>query len=105
MKIAHSIDEFKNILNENKLVIVDFYADWCGPCKMLLPVLEEVSKEKPEICFVKVNVDDFRDLAKQYNVASIPDVFFLKNQEIVFHFVGFRPKSEIFDLIKEHLNV
>ena len=75
------------------LVVVDFYADWCGPCKMLSPLIAELSEENQEIAFYKVNVDENQDLAMEYGVMSIPTVLFLKNGETVAVEVGVKPKS------------
>ena len=87
MKIVNS-EEFKEIKNNGKLVI-DFYANWCGPCKMLGPVLEEVSKDYDDVTFIKVNVDESEDLAVEYGIMSIPAVFMLKDGEVVNSFLGF----------------
>ena len=65
-------DSFEQSINSEKLVIVDFYADWCGPCKMLAPVLDELAEENSDIEFYKVNVDDEPDLGKRFSVATIP---------------------------------
>lgn len=84
--------EFEAIKN-NGVVLVDFYADWCGPCKMLGPVLEELASEyEGKAKIVKVNVDEISDLASEYGVMSIPNMFILKNGEIVKNIVGYQPK-------------
>ena len=80
-------------------VIVDFYADWCGPCKMLAPVLEEIVAENNEIKLCKVNVDNDGDLAMGFGIASIPTLFIYKNGEIVNKVVGYRTKDEILKLL------
>lgn len=76
------------------LVMVDFYADWCGPCKMLTPILETVSREQ-EIELVKVNVDEDSELASHYGVRGIPTVLFFKNGELKETIVGSVPKSKL----------
>ena len=81
MKIINTI-EFEETIKSG-LTLVDFYADWCGPCKMLGPVLEEVDGEYPEINFVKVNVDENMDLAQKFNIMSIPVVFIFKDNEVL----------------------
>lgn len=73
-------EEFDALIAEGKTVLVDFYATWCGPCKMLAPVLEEVAPEYPEIEFVKVNVDEHSDLAQRFNVSVIPTLFVIKGE-------------------------
>lgn len=76
-------EEFDALIAEGKTVLVDFYATWCGPCKMLAPVLEEVAPEYPEIEFVKVNVDEHGELAQRFNVSVIPTVFVLKGENVL----------------------
>ena len=98
MKIVNA-DEF-NELRSSGNVVVDFYADWCGPCKMLGPIIEKVSEDYPDVNFVKVNVDENEELAMEFGVMSIPSVFMLKNGEVVNKFLGVqqeRTLREIFD--------
>lgn len=87
-------EKFNEIRNEGKLV-VDFFADWCGPCKMLSPVLEEVSKDYKDITFVKVNVDDNEELAGEFGIMSIPCVFMLENGEVKNKFLGYIGKEAV----------
>lgn len=89
-------NNFENevLLNEGT-VLVDFYADWCGPCQMIAPVLEEIAGEHPEITVGKVNVDDDVSLAMKYNVASIPTLIIMKNGKEHDRIIGFRPKNDI----------
>ena len=89
MRIVNA-EEFNEIIKEGTTV-VDFYADWCGPCKMLGPVLEQLSEELPEIKFIKVNVDDEMDLAQDLGIMSIPAVFLFKDGEAVSQSVGLKP--------------
>jgi len=84
------------------LVLVDFYADWCGPCKMLAPVLEEVSAEIEGAKVVKVNVDNARSLAIEFKVSSIPNLTLLKDGAIVHQEVGFKPKEVLIQMINSH---
>ena len=77
MDIIKNKAEYDKVLADNKSVFVDFYADWCGPCKMVGPVLEEISKDYADIKFVKVNVDDNPEIAQQYGIMSIPTMIFL----------------------------
>ena len=90
----------EEVLKSEKVVLVDFYADWCGPCKMLSPVMEEIAQENEDIKVVKINIDNQRDLALDYDVMSIPTVVAIKNGEEIDRLVGFADKSEILNLIK-----
>lgn len=101
MKIVNK-EEFEAIINSGS-VIVDFYADWCGPCKMLSPVLEELSSAYPEVQFIKVNVDNEPDLSSKYGVMSIPALFAVKDGEVKKQAVGFQPKPMLEELIKSAL--
>lgn len=83
----------------NGTVLVDFYADWCGPCKMLSPVLEALEKEE-DIKIVKVNTDNFLELSKEFGIMSIPALKVFKNGKLVNSAVGYMDKKEIKDLIK-----
>ena len=95
-------DNFKReVLEESKTVLIDFYADWCGPCKMLSPVVEAVAKENTDTKFVKINVDDAQDLAMEYNIMSIPTLVVIKNGEEVNRTVGLVDKSELIRMINE----
>ena len=92
--------EFDELKKEGNLV-VDFYADWCGPCKMLGPVMETVAEDYPEVTFVKVNVDEEPELAESYGIMSIPSVFFLKDGEIVKQFLGLQQERNIREMLDE----
>jgi len=94
-------ENFKTETSEG-LVLVDFYADWCGPCKMLLPVLDELASEMKEAKIVKVNVDDAKELAAEYKVTSIPNLTLLKDGEVVHQELGFKPKELLVALIDSH---
>lgn len=89
----------KEVLQSEKPVVLDLFATWCGPCKMLRPVLEELSEEHNEVKFVSVDVDEESEIAMKYGVSSIPCLVFLKNGEEVDRSVGFRPKDAIEDVI------
>ncbi|SHH90444.1 thioredoxin [Clostridium collagenovorans DSM 3089] len=93
----------QEVLGEDKVVVADFWASWCGPCKMLAPVLEEISSEMKNVKFVKINIDDNPNLAQQFRVASIPTLMVFKDGDIKNKIVGFRPKSEIVDLVSKHV--
>lgn len=90
----------EEVLKSNKTVLVDFYADWCGPCKMLSPIVDEVAKEMNEIKVVKVNVDEAQDLAMNYQVMSIPTLVVIKDGKEAKRSVGLIDKSEIKNLVK-----
>ena len=105
MELKLSSENFeKEVLNSEKPVLVDFYADWCGPCKMLAPVLEEVSEEYAgKVNFFNVDVDENPDLAMQYKIMNIPALVVLKKGEKVDTQVGFAPKENIVEFIKKQL--
>ena len=92
--------EFVNEINDG-LVLIDFYADWCGPCKMLTPILEEINKENEVVRIIKVNIDDSRFLASYYQIQSIPTLVLLKNGQFLNKMIGFRPKKMIEELIEK----
>lgn len=82
-------DQFQKEVAEKKgLVMVDFYADWCGPCKLTSPIIEELSEEHKDVSFVKVNVDNNQELASQYSVFSIPTFIVFKDGKLATQFVG-----------------
>ena len=86
----------EEVLKSEKNVIIDFYADWCGPCKMMSPVIDEIAEEMKETIKVgKINVDENQDLAMEYGVMSIPTIVVLKNGEVQKTFVGVTDKEEI----------
>lgn len=99
MKIIQSTAEYDALLKENKSVFVDFYADWCGPCKMLGPVVEQLAAENPDVVFVKVNVDTTPDIASRYGIMSIPTLIAFKNGEIAATSVGFQPKEALMSTV------
>lgn len=88
------------VLNSEKTVLIDFYADWCGPCKMLSPIVEQVASENTNVKVVKINIDDEQDLAIDYGVMSIPTLVVIKNGQEADRVVGVVPKSEVEKLIK-----
>ena len=94
-----SKDQFDEEIKSDVLTFVDFWAEWCGPCRLLKPLLEEVAWEYKEIKLLTVNVDDNQDLAAQYDINSIPAVFIFRNWEIVDNFVWVMPKDQILEKI------
>lgn len=94
-------NEFEEVvLKSDKPVLVDFYADWCGPCKMLSPIVDEVAKENTDIKVVKINVDEEQELALKYQVMSIPTLIVIKGGRETNRVIGLRDKSEISKIIK-----
>ena len=95
---------FDELLQSEKLVIVDFWATWCGPCRMLSPLLDEVEAEMADkVEVVKVNVDDADEIAMRYRIMSIPTLLFFKNGQMVDRSVGAMPKSALVDKINANL--
>ena len=96
MKKISSNTEFEQLIAGDKPVILDFYADWCGPCQALLPVLEEAGNDYAEqIVIAKINVEENPEIAAKYSVRSIPAVFLIKNATVVDQFKGFQSRAEI----------
>lgn len=103
MKIIETEKEYDALLSENKSVFVDFYADWCGPCKMAAPIVEALATEYPDIAFAKVNVDDLPEVAERYGIMSIPTMIAVKNGEVAATSLGFRPKEALEEVVKAAL--
>ena len=86
----------EEVMKSEKTVLIDFYADWCGPCKMMSPIIDQIAEEKADSLKVgKVNVDENQDLAMQYGIMSIPTIVIIKNGQVKKTFVGLRDKNEI----------
>ena len=98
--ILKNKNEFSQIINENDMVVVDFFATWCGPCKMLTPVIENVEKVLSNVKFIKVDIDQFNDLASEYRIQSVPTLIFIKNKEIVAKSVGYLDEDALIEKIK-----
>ena len=92
---------FETLLNSDKTVLLDFYADWCGPCRMVSPIVDEIAKENPQLLVGKINVDLEPELAGQFNVASIPTLVVMKNGKIVNQSAGARPKAQILKMLED----
>lgn len=90
----------EEVLESSKLVLLDFWASWCGPCRRVLPLVEEIADEHPEFTVGKVNVDEQPELAAQFQVMSVPSLFVLKEGKVVNQATGARPKQQILDLLK-----
>ncbi|MPQ43324.1 thioredoxin [Clostridium tarantellae] len=91
------------VLSQNGVVVVDFWATWCGPCKMIAPVIDELASEMKDVKFVKVDVDQNPSIAGKFQIASIPTLMMFKNGKPVDTLVGFRPKSALEETIKKHI--
>ena len=93
-------ENFQNeVLNSDKPVLLDFYAEWCGPCRMVGPIVEEIAGERSDIKVGKINVDEQSELAAQFGVMSIPMLAVIKNGEVVNRSVGARPKEQILAML------
>lgn len=99
MKIIKSVEEFEQTIETGK-VLVDFFATWCGPCRMLTPVLEELSEEVNDVTIIKVDVDELPELARRYAIMSIPTIFYFVDGQIVNKTVGFQDKQSLKKIIK-----
>ena len=89
----------QEVLNSDKPVLMDFWAPWCGPCRMVVPQVEEIAKERSDIKVVKINVDEEQELAMQFGVMSIPTLVVMKNGKIVNQVTGARPKAQILAML------
>lgn len=89
----------QEVLNSDKPVLMDFWAPWCGPCRMVVPLVEEIAKERSDIKVVKINVDEEQELAMQFGVMSIPTLVVMKNGKIVNQVTGAKPKAQILAML------
>lgn len=101
MEIIHGNEDNFNDLINGEVVLVDFFAEWCGPCKMLAPVLEDLANDRSELKIVKIDVDLNSNLAKNYGIMSVPTLMLFKNGELVSTKHGFMPKEQITSWIEE----
>ncbi|WP_033160279.1 thioredoxin [Mycoplasmoides alvi] len=99
-QIVTSEEAFLNLIKSNKKVLIDFYADWCGPCQMMAPFFEEISNENHEVVFAKVNVDHLENLSKRFQITSIPTLIFFVDGNEIGRKMGFQNKELIADFIK-----
>ena len=101
MKVLHiNKDNFhKEVLNSDKPVLLDFFASWCGPCRMVGPILEEIAEEREDIKVCKVNIDEQPELASRFRVMSIPTLMVMKDGQIIDQSIGARPKHQILAMV------
>lgn len=102
--VLNSESFYREIKETNKLIVVDFFAVWCGPCKMLTPVFESLDDEfGAEVSFVKIDIDNNLDIVRKYDIVSVPTMVMIKNGEEVDRIVGFVPRDQIKSKIKTHI--
>ena len=104
MEIEHlNKTDFEQKTNQNNLVIVDFFATWCGPCRMLSPILSEVGEQMKGVTFYKVDVDENQDLAKKFGVMSIPTIIALKNGKEIDRNIGLLNREDLTEFVEKNI--
>jgi thioredoxin 1 len=97
--ISVNKSNFEEIINSDKPVLLDFFAEWCGPCRMVSPIVDEIAEERADIMVGKINVDEEGELASAFSVSTIPTLVVIKNKQIVKQISGARPKAQILALL------
>ena len=102
MALVHiTKDNFnKEVMESEKVVLLDFWATWCGPCQMIAPILNEVAEECPDITVGKIDVDEEQELAAKYDIMTIPTLMVMEKGKILQQSVGAKPKNQILDMLK-----
>lgn len=95
-----NLNNFETVKDSEKTVLLDFYTDWCGPCRMVSPIVDEIAEENPQYLVGKINVDEETKLAADFGVGSIPTLIVMKNGKIVQESVGARPKEQILKMLE-----
>ena len=101
--MVHKFDESNfeaEVLQSDLPVFVDFYADWCGPCSMVSPIVDEIAEENPQYLVGKINVDEETELSQQFGISSIPTLAVMKNGEVINQSAGARPKAQILAMLE-----
>ena len=94
-------ENFNSVVNENSKILVDFYAEWCGPCKMIAPIIDELERELENVLVCKVNVDNAQELAVLFEVEYIPTIVYIKDGQRVSSLTGLKTKEEILELLQK----
>lgn len=89
----------EEVLESNQTILLDFWAGWCGPCRMVSPILEEIARERSDVKVGKINIDEQRELAEQFQIMSIPTLMVVRNGRVVRQAVGVRPKGQILSML------
>ena len=93
-------DNFSTVINTDKKILIDFFATWCGPCRMVSPIVDEIAEEHPEFLVAKVNVDENPELAGEFGVMSIPTLVVIKDGKVINQSAGARPKAQILAMLE-----
>lgn len=103
MVVEINSENFIDVINSGSVTVVDFFANWCGPCRKMAPLLEEVETELTNVKFAKINTDENIEMAKKYQVSGLPTLMVFKNGEAVERIVGLMPKNSIITNIEKHI--
>ncbi len=90
----------KEVIESTKPVLLDFFASWCGPCKSISPIIDEISQEYPEIKVCKVNIDEEKEITSKFDIMSVPTLLVIKDGKVVKQSVGLKPKNQIIEMLK-----
>lgn len=96
-------NEFNDLMQEkDKLIIIDCFAQWCMPCKMFAPILENISEENPDVVFAKLDIDENEEVVTKYSIEAVPTILFIKNGNVINQEIGVRSQSEMIELINKY---